>query len=100
MAEPTSPGGESPRTKLTDDAGSDAVMMRAHTPPIGYRLILRGELGDQYASLFDGMHITRESGTTVLSGRVRDQSHLAGILESAQELGLEIISLSQWDAEP
>jgi hypothetical protein len=38
------------------------------------------------------MRISREDGTTVLTGPVNDQAHLAGIIDRTQELGLELIS--------
>jgi hypothetical protein len=62
---------------------------------VNYRLVVRGELGDQFAALFEGMQIFRENGTTAFCGPVRDQTHLAGIIERTQDLGLEIISLSE-----
>jgi len=43
------------------------------------------------------MAIQRQSGTSVLTGSVRDQAHLAGILERVQELGLELVSLNELD---
>jgi hypothetical protein len=70
-------------------------MSPGRTSPAHYRVVVRGEIGDQFAVLFDGMRIEHGEGTTVLSGSVRDQSHLAGILERAQELGLDIVSLSE-----
>jgi hypothetical protein len=67
----------------------NAEPVRART----YRLVLRGELGDQFGFLFDGMRISREDGTTVLTGPVTDQAHLAGIIDRTQELGLELVSV-------
>jgi len=58
-----------------------------------YRLVLAGELGDRFEPLFDGMALSREDGNTVLVGTVKDQAHLAGILERAHELGLDLISV-------
>jgi hypothetical protein len=58
-----------------------------------YRLVVRGELGDHFGVLFDGMRIAREDGTTVLTGPVADQAHLAGIIDRIHELGLELIFL-------
>ncbi len=58
-----------------------------------YRLVLAGELGDQFEMLFDGMSLSRDGGNTVLTGTVKDQAHLAGIIERAQELGLDLISV-------
>jgi hypothetical protein len=61
--------------------------------PSTYRLILAGELGDRFEMLFDGMPLSRDGGNTELTGTVKDQAHLAGILERAQELGLDLISV-------
>ena len=68
-------------------------MSTASGHPRTYRLVLSGELGDQFETLFDGMNLSRDGGTTVLVGAVKDQAHLAGILERAQELGLDLISV-------
>jgi hypothetical protein len=58
-----------------------------------YRLVLGGELGDRFETLFEGMSLTRDGGNTVLIGTVKDQAHLAGLIERAQELGLDLISV-------
>ena len=62
--------------------------------PRRYRLVLRGELGDSFGVLFDGMQLQRLSGTTLLSGDVTDQMHLLGLIERAQELGVELVSVN------
>ena len=53
-----------------------------------YRLVLRGELGEPFGFLFEGMRMDRVAGTTVLTGRVIDQAHLHGLLQRTQELGM------------
>jgi hypothetical protein len=65
-----------------------------------YRLAFRGELGEPFGFLFEGMQMDRVGGTTVLSGRVIDQAHLHGLLQRTQELGLELISIQQADEAP
>ncbi len=65
-----------------------------------YRLVLRGELGEPFGFLFEGMRLDRAGGTTVLSGRVIDQAHLHGLIQRTQELGLELISIQQADEGP
>ena len=65
-----------------------------------YRLVLRGELGDNFGFLFSGMQMSREDGTTVLTGPVADQAHLAAIIEKTQDMGLEVISLGTLDQAP
>ena len=62
---------------------------------VTYQLVIRGEVGDCFAVLFDGMRFTRGDGLTTLSGRVADQAQLLGLVERAQELGFEILSLQQ-----
>jgi hypothetical protein len=62
-----------------------------------YRLVLRGELGQPFGFLFEGMQMDQVAGTTVLTGRVIDQAHLHGLLQRTQELGLELISVQPAD---
>ena len=59
-----------------------------------YRLVLRGELGDSFGVLFDGMELRRLAGTTVLTGNVTDQAHLLGLIDRVQELGVELVSVN------
>ena len=55
-----------------------------------YRIVVRSELGDRYASAFEGMHME-----TV------DQPHLFGILNRINGLGLELLSVQAMpDARP
>ena len=70
-------------------------------PPVqgvSYRLVVRGELDDRFAYLFDGMQMERLEGTTVISGAVVDQAQLHGFIERIEELGLELISVEQTGA--
>ena len=62
-----------------------------------YRLVLRGELGEPFAFLFEGMRMERRAGTTVLTGNVIDQAHLVGLIERTQDLGLELVSIGPAD---
>jgi hypothetical protein len=61
-------------------------------PAATYQLVLRGELGDQFGFLFTEMRLSREDGTTVLTGPLADQAQLAAILDQIQDLGLELLS--------
>jgi hypothetical protein len=65
-----------------------------------YRLVLRGELGEPFGFLFEGMQMDQVAGTTMLSGRVIDQAHLHGLIQRTHELGLELISIQQADEGP
>ncbi len=57
-----------------------------------YRITLEGELSDRAGRAFDGMTLTREDGTTVLFGRMRDQAELQGVLQRVSDLGLTLLS--------
>jgi hypothetical protein len=57
-----------------------------------YRLTLEGELSDRAAIAFDGLTLTREHGTTVLRGTVRDQAELQGLFQRIMDLGLTLVS--------
>jgi len=59
-----------------------------------YQLELRGEIGDRFEAVFDGMRIERREGNTLLTGRVADQAQLHGVLERIQELGIELVSVN------
>ena len=56
--------------------------------------MLRGEIGDRFGVLFEGMRLERRAGPTVLTGAVRDQAHLHGLIERIQELGIELVSVN------
>ena len=67
---------------------------------VTYELVTRGELDDRYGCLFEGMQMQRAGGTTILTGRVRDQAQLHGLIERIEELGLELVSVQQADGRP
>jgi hypothetical protein len=58
-----------------------------------YRIVVRSELSERYGCAFDGMHMETEEGLTILTGQVKDQSHLHGILNGLCGLGLELLSV-------
>ena len=63
-------------------------------PTMEYEFVLRGEIGDHFGVLFDGLRLERVDGTTVLTGPVRDQAQLHGLIERFQEVGVELISVN------
>jgi len=60
-----------------------------------YRIVVRGELDDRFAYLFNGMEMQRIDGTTVLTGNVLDQAQLHGFIERLDELALELVTVEQ-----
>ena len=58
-----------------------------------YRIVVRSELGDRFASAFEGMRMETKDGRTILTGEVKDQPHLFGVLDRLNGLGLELLSV-------
>ena len=46
---------------------------------------------------FEGMTLTRADGTTVLTGPVRDQAELQGLLQRVSDLGLTLLEVTTLD---
>ena len=64
--------------------------------PTEYRIQIQGHLAEEWAEWFEGMEVHRRSdGTTILSGPVRDQAALHGLLIKVRDLGLTLTSVNQ-----
>jgi hypothetical protein len=76
-------------------------MMRKGTRTL-YRIVVRGEVSDRYAADFEGMQMQTKDGDTILTGEVKDQPHLFGILNRLKGLGVELLSVQALseDARP
>ena len=55
--------------------------------------MVRSELSDRYAEAFEGMDMESKDGRTILTGEVKDQPHLFGILQRINGLGMELLSV-------
>jgi hypothetical protein len=64
-----------------------------------YRIVVRSERTDSHASAFEGMRMETQDGQTILTGEIKDQPHLFGILERIKGLGLELLSVEALSEE-
>jgi hypothetical protein len=64
------------------------------------RITVRERLSEHLAAAFDGMTLVRRPGATELVGEVVDQAHLHGLLTRIRDLGLELESMTAFDADP
>ena len=65
-----------------------------------YEIRIQGHLDERWASWFDGMTIIwEEAGDTVLSGPVKDQAALHGLLRKVRDLGLRLRSVRRLDVD-
>jgi hypothetical protein len=63
-----------------------------------YEIRIRGHLHARWADWFDGLRLTNESdGTTIISGPVRDQAALHGLLQKVRDIGLPLVSVARVD---
>lgn len=67
-----------------------------------YRFIVREELGKLYATTFEEAMLTVTEGFTHIELDVRDTSHLYGVIEQIERLGLRLVSVQpvEGDATP
>ena len=61
-----------------------------------YQITVKEYLEDSWSAWFDGLAITHAAdGTTTLSGSVRDQSALYGLIDKARDLGLTLVAVGR-----
>jgi hypothetical protein len=64
--------------------------------PEEYEITIKGHLNDAWAVYFPGLTLLRlESGETLLSGCLPDQSALHGALERIRDLNLTLITVKR-----
>jgi hypothetical protein len=67
--------------------------------PRVYQITVEGHLRPQWAAWFDGLSITLgERGGTVLTGPVRDQAALHGLIKKIRDLGMPLLSIQCVDS--
>ena len=69
--------------------------------PIVYQIRIKGHLDSQWTDWFGGLSITLEdNGETLLTGPVRDQAALYGLLKKVRNVGMTLISVSPVEPGP
>lgn len=65
-----------------------------------YQIIIKGHLDSEWSDWFDGLTITPvDSGETILTGPIVDQTALHGVLIKIRDLGLPLLKLSCIESE-
>jgi hypothetical protein len=72
----------------------------ADMPKRSYRVTVQGELSDNLKPAFPGMTLTRTHGNTTLTGDIRDQAELQGLLQRVSGLGLTLLEAKTVDDLP
>jgi hypothetical protein len=60
-----------------------------------YRFVLRGPGVDRLVGIIEPTTSHTHAELTVLTARIKDQSHLRGVLNSIGDLGLELIAFER-----
>jgi hypothetical protein len=64
--------------------------------PSWYQIRLKGHLGPQWATYFEGFTLTNsENGEALLTGLIGDQAALHGVLAKIRDLGLPLLSVNR-----
>ena len=58
------------------------------------RIKVEGHLDMKWKDWFEGMEISYEGDNTILSGIIKDESYLHGILNRIRDLNLKLISVN------
>ena len=70
--------------------------LQRHDEQAIYQIRVRGVIDSGWSDWFDGLTICPQvDGTTLLTGPVRDQSALHGLLAKIRDLGLPLLSVKR-----
>jgi hypothetical protein len=63
--------------------------------PAVYQITVRGGLDAEWGDILGGLSVRMKGPNTILTGPVRDQPALYGIVNRLRDLGLELISIER-----
>lgn len=58
------------------------------------KIEVQGRLDKKWQDWFEGMEISYQGNNTILSGNIKDESNLHGILNQIRDLNLKLISVN------
>jgi hypothetical protein len=57
------------------------------------KITIQGHLDKKWKNSFEGMEISYASNNTILTGNIKDEAHLHGILNFIRDLNIKLISV-------
>jgi len=63
------------------------------------KIEVQGHLDKKWKNWFEGMNISYEGNNTILSGQVKDEAFMHGILNLIRDLNLKLISVNRMEEE-
>ncbi len=61
------------------------------------KISIQGQLDKNWKNSFEGMNISYEGNNTILTGQIKDEAQLHGILNIIRDLNLKLISINPAD---
>jgi len=58
------------------------------------KITIQGHLDKEWKNCFEGMKISYEGDNTILTGNLKDEAHMHGILNIIRDLNLTLISVN------
>lgn len=55
---------------------------------------IHGHLNDKWKEHFEDMELSYEGDNTILTGNIKDEAHLHGVLNIIRDLNLKLISIN------
>jgi hypothetical protein len=60
---------------------------------------VEGRLDERWSAWFDGLGIAHDGQHTLISGTVRDQTELHGLLARVRDLGIPLVEVTRVEAD-
>lgn len=62
-------------------------------------ILIQDHLDEKWKDWFEGMEINYDGDNTIISGNLKDEAHLHGILNQIRDLNLKLISVNSDEKE-
>jgi hypothetical protein len=73
-------------------------LQKGHHGTKNYVIEVEGRLGENWTDYFEGLTVTYARGITTITGPVKDQAALHGLLNRIRDLNLNLISAHRLDS--
>ncbi len=58
------------------------------------KITIQGHLDKKWKNSFEGMEISYEGDNTILTGNLKDEAHMHGVINIIRDLNLKLISIN------
>jgi len=58
------------------------------------KIIIQGHLDKKWMNSFEGMKISYEGDNTILTGILKDEAHMHGVLDIIRDLNIKLLSVN------